>query len=69
MDDRSIPPSFHRPMFRTCESGRLQKQLLARAYQQVCPEAGRTLVNAVDPARLDRQRTDGLLARRLAQGA
>jgi len=44
MEDRTIPPSSTRSpqrpvnLSRVCESSRLQRQLLAHAYQQVCPQ-------------------------------
>jgi len=69
MDDQTIPPPSHRAVFRKCEAGRLQQQLLTRAYQQVCPEVRRTLADAGDAARLDRQRGDSSNATRVAQGA
>ena len=41
MEDRTTPteqPSHHRiKLSRVCESSRLQSQLLAQAYQRVCP--------------------------------
>jgi hypothetical protein len=43
MEDRTIPPSSSRLLIRSCESSRLQRQLLARAYQQVCPEIRRAI--------------------------
>jgi hypothetical protein len=41
MDGHTIPPSPPCTVIRTCETSRLQRQLLARAYQQVCPEVRR----------------------------
>jgi hypothetical protein len=43
MEDRAIPPSPLCHLSRSCEVSRLQCQLLARAYQQVCPEMRRRL--------------------------
>jgi hypothetical protein len=69
MDDQTIPPPSHCVIVRKCETNRFQKQLLARAYQQIWPELRRTLADAGDAARLDRQRGDSSKASRLAQGA
>jgi hypothetical protein len=42
MDDRSIPAARW-SVVRRCESSRHQRQLLAQAYQQVAPQARRSL--------------------------
>ena len=42
MDDRSIPATRW-PVMRSCQSTRHQRQLLAQAYQQVFPQARRSL--------------------------
>ena len=46
MEGRTIPPPMSCTVIRSCETSRLQRQLLARAYQQVCPEVRRTLPDA-----------------------
>ena len=70
MDDRSISPSTDYPVIRKCEANRFQKQLLARAYRQVFPEARRALGDAGVPAWPDRQGDDSSnSACRAAQGA
>jgi len=46
MEGRTIPPPTSCTVTRSCEASRLQRQLLARAYQQVCPEVRRTLPGA-----------------------
>ena len=43
MDDRANPPSARCLLVRSSEVSRLQGQLLARAYQQVCPQVRRAL--------------------------
>jgi hypothetical protein len=43
MDDRTMPPPTSCALVRSCEISRLQHQLLARAYQQVCPENRKAL--------------------------
>lgn len=45
MEDRPIPPPLPRLLVRSCESSRLQRQLLVQAYQQVCPQVRRKLVS------------------------
>ncbi len=57
MDGRTMPPSPSTCciLVRWCEASRLQRQLLARAYQQVCPEIRRSLQDC--KARSDRHPT------------
>jgi hypothetical protein len=43
MDDGTTPPPARCVVTHACEPSRLQGQLLARAYQQVFPEARRSL--------------------------
>jgi hypothetical protein len=43
MEGRAIPPPLPCVLIRSCEASRLQRQLLTRAYQQVCPEIRRPL--------------------------
>lgn len=43
MEGRTIPPGTSRMVIRSCQTSRLQRQLLARAYQQICPEIRRML--------------------------
>ena len=38
MDDPIVPPRKTRILVRSCQRSRLCRQLLAQAYQQVCPE-------------------------------
>jgi hypothetical protein len=69
MDDHTMPPSTPLPLIRCCETSRLHSQLLARAYQQVCPEIRRSLQesHAREPAP---DRAGGsTTAARLAAGA
>jgi hypothetical protein len=42
MDDRTNPPPLRCLLVRASEVTRHQGQLLAKAYEQVCPEARRT---------------------------
>jgi hypothetical protein len=46
MDDRTIPPPAPCTLMRSCETTRLQRQLLAQAYQQIYPEIRRLLHEA-----------------------
>jgi hypothetical protein len=50
MDDHKISVPIHRCVMRQCEASRLQEQLLARAYQQVFPQARQPLPQAKVPA-------------------
>jgi hypothetical protein len=46
MDGQAIPPRPGQPppgLVRTCEASRLQRQLLAQAYQRLCPDIRRKL--------------------------
>lgn len=38
MEDPQVPPLKTRILLRSCQPSRLRRQLLAQAYQQVCPE-------------------------------
>jgi hypothetical protein len=46
MDDLKISVPIYRCLMRQCEVSRLQGQLLARAYQQVFPQARQPLPQA-----------------------
>ena len=48
MDDRTIPPPAPCILSRSCESSRLQRQLLAQAYQQIYPQLRRLLHEATN---------------------
>lgn len=50
MEDLKISISIHRCLMRQCEVSRLQGQLLARAYQQVFPQARQPLPQVKVPA-------------------
>lgn len=43
MEDRTNPPPVRCVLVRSSEVSRLQGQLLARAYQQACPEVRRAI--------------------------
>jgi len=67
MDDRSIRP---RPtVLRLCESSRLQRQVLAQAYQQVFPQARRPLGNSSGGGASCRPSLHFVTEARVAQGA
>ena len=72
MEDRTIPPpsprSSQRPvnLSRACESSRLQGQLLAHAYQQVCPQIRARLDSGARPFNVE---PDSSSAARVAAGA
>jgi hypothetical protein len=66
MDDRTVPPPASCTLIRSCEPSRLQRKLLARAYQQLCPEVRRCLHQAQSPGQ-DIDRSKG--ASRAARGA
>jgi hypothetical protein len=46
MDDHTTSPPMPWTVSRYCEVSRLQRQLLARAYQHVFPEVRRPLVDS-----------------------
>lgn len=46
MEGHTVPPPTRCALKRTCETSRLQHQLLARAYRQVCPEIRRSVLEA-----------------------
>ena len=55
MDGHVMPPPTPCILIRSCEASRLQRQLLARAYQQVCPEVRKSLHDSqASPAVPDR---------------
>jgi hypothetical protein len=69
MEDRTTPPPTPCILVRVCEASRLQRQLLTRAYQQVCPEIRSSLreVPSQMPSREDRRGSSS--AARVAAGA
>ena len=48
MDGRTVrsPPPRSSALIRSCEASRLQRLLLARVYQRICPEVRRALHDA-----------------------
>jgi hypothetical protein len=69
MEDPPIPPPTRLPVVRSCETSRLQRQLLARAYQQICPEVRQTLHTAMGVASTPERRAGSSTAARWAAGA
>ena len=69
MEGRAIPPPLPCVLIRSCEASRLQRQLLARAYQQVCPEIRRSLWGTQTRASMDDYNSSSSMAARLAAGA
>jgi hypothetical protein len=69
MDDPTIPPPAPHPLIRACEASRLQRQLLARAYQQLCPQIRWLLHQAKDPTPRVEGQTGSSSAARVAAGA
>jgi len=80
MDDHTILPSSTRlserliHVSRACELSRLQRQLLAHAYQQVCPQIRARLDNGANPhppssAASEQDCSSAAHARRVAAGA
>lgn len=68
MDDRSITvPRWL--LVRVCESSRLQRQLLAQAYQQVFPQVRQSPSSGKIPARSHGSLTSPSAAARVAAGA
>lgn len=65
MDDLKISVPIHRCLMRQCEVSRLQGQLLARAYQQVFPQARQPLPQA----RVCAPRAKGLSSHKAAAAA
>jgi len=67
MDDPPISPSVQLTVIRCCETSRLQGQLLARAYQHLCPEVRRPLVDPlVGPLAMVASSADATAARAAA---
>jgi hypothetical protein len=69
MDDRVNPPSARCLLVRSSEVSRLQGQLLARAYRQVCPEVRRALQGVPDTASSVDHNGRSSAAARMAAGA
>ena len=69
MDDPKFPPRKTRSLIRSCQVSRLRRQLLAQAYQQVCPEIRLSLVNNQIPIDPTHGRGDRPLAAVAAAGA
>ena len=77
MEDRTILPSPTRSsqhlvnLSRVCESSRLQRQLLAHAYQQVCPRIRARLDSGARPGTFngEQESSSAAHARRVAAGA
>ncbi len=67
MEDRTNPPPARCVLVRSSEISRLQGQLLARAYQQACPEVRRT-IHQVASKTVDRNGSHSAAAR-MAAGA
>jgi hypothetical protein len=67
MEDRTNPPPARCVLVRSCEVSRLQGQLLARAYQQACPEVRRK-IHQVASSAVDRKGSHSAAAR-VAAGA
>jgi hypothetical protein len=69
MDDRvNLLPAPH-PLIHSCEVSRLQRQLLARAYERLCPQIRRLLDQADDPMPGVERQIDVSSAARVAAGA
>lgn len=72
MEDRTTPPAVpsSRPvkLSRVCESSRLQDQLLAQAYQRVCPHLRTRLDSGTRRETVNIER-DSSTAARVAAGA
>jgi hypothetical protein len=69
MDDPTIPPPAPCILIRSCETTRLQRQLLAQAYQRIYPEIRRLLHEAKSPTPMIEGPIDVLAAARAAAGA
>ena len=69
MDDRTIPPPAPCTLVRSCETTRLQRQLLAQAYQQIYPEIRSSLHEVKRPTPMSERRIDVSAAARAAAGA
>lgn len=68
MDGRTITPPASCTLIRSYEPSRLQRQLLARAYQQLCPPIRRRLCD-VQPGQGVERSTGASSAARVAAGA
>jgi hypothetical protein len=69
MDDRTTPPPASCALIRSCEPSRLQRQLLARAYQQLCPQVRRRLHDVHNPGQRIERSMGASPAARVAAGA
>jgi hypothetical protein len=69
MDEPKIPPLKARILIRSCQRSRLRRQLLAEAYQQVCPEIRLSLPENPTPLSPAQSPGPGPLAARVAAGA
>jgi len=69
MDDRRIPRGSLPVPLRGCEISRLQSQLLAQAYQRVCPEIRRKLGQTPAEVHHEGQSVRHSTAARTAAGA
>jgi len=69
MDDRTIPPPAPCTLVRSCETTRLQRQLLAQAYQLIYPEIRSSLHEVKRPTPMSERPIDVSSAARAAAGA
>jgi hypothetical protein len=69
MDGPKFRPLKTRTLVRSCQSNRLRRQLLAQAYQQVCPEIRLSLSNNQIPMSPARSGGHRPLAANAAAGA
>jgi hypothetical protein len=69
MDGPKSPPLKTRILVRSCQLNRLHRQLLAQAYQQVCPETRLSLSNNQIPMSPAGSRGHRPLAANAAAGA
>jgi len=69
MDGPKFPPHTTRILVRSCQASRLRRQLLAQAYQQVCPEIRLSLPNNRTPMPPAQCQGRGPLAAGVAAGA
>jgi hypothetical protein len=69
MDGPKSPPLRSRMLVRSCQLNRLRRQLLAQAYQRVCPEIRLSLSNNQIPMSPARSRGHRPLPAHAAAGA